>query len=94
MVLFQFKAGTSDETLADIFSQLAELKTKCEGIEYYAGGPYSSPENFNQGYTHGFLMTFRDAACRDAYLPHPEHEKVKAVVLANIVKAVAFDFEE
>jgi hypothetical protein len=41
-------------------------------------------------------MTFEDAASRDAYLPHPEHEKVKESVLAildgGLDGVVAFDF--
>jgi hypothetical protein len=42
-------------------------------------------------------MTFKTAADRNAYLPHPEHEKVKAKVLAildgGLDGVVAFDFE-
>ncbi len=37
-------------------------------------------------------MTFTDAAARDAYLPHPEHQRVVAEMLAPIVADVlAFD---
>ena len=33
---------------------------------------------FDQGFTHVFLVTFRDAAAREADLPHPAHmESVK-----------------
>jgi hypothetical protein len=42
-------------------------------------------------------MTFRDARARDAYLPHPAHEPVKAQVLALLAGGLdgvlAFDFE-
>ena len=37
------------------------------------------PRGSSQGYTHALIMTFTDAAARDAYLPHPENERVKAV---------------
>jgi hypothetical protein len=33
-----------------------------------------------RGFTHGFCMGFRDAAARDAYLPHPEHARVVQMV--------------
>jgi len=52
-----------------------------------------SDEGLNQGYTHGFLMTFESIAARNAYLPHPEHERVKAELLLYIDSVIAFDFE-
>lgn len=94
MVLLKFRSDVAEAAIEEMFRELAELKTKIDGIEYFAGGPYSSPEGFHQGYTHGFLMTFRDPAARDAYLPHPEHEVVKQKLLASIDAAVAFDFLE
>ena len=33
----------------------------------------SPPEGLDHGYTHCFIVTFDDAAGRDAYLPHPAH---------------------
>ena len=39
-------------------------------------------------------MTFESVEARDAYLPHPEHEVVKAVLLQCIVSVLVFDFEE
>ena len=73
------------------------MKGKVPGLLSFAGGPYSSPEGLNKGYSHAFHMTFADAEARDAYLPHPEHEKVKRVALAQLAGGidgvVAFDFE-
>jgi hypothetical protein len=55
-----------------------DLSESIDGIEDYVSGANMSPEGLNQGFTHGFVMTFKDAAARDAYLPHPEHERFKA----------------
>jgi hypothetical protein len=93
MVLLKFKQQVSPEKITELFNQLAELQQFIPGITYYAGGPYSSPEGLNQGYTHGFLMTFESVAARDAYLPHPEHARVKAALIACVDGAIAFDFE-
>ena len=93
MVLLKFKPKISPEKISELFSHLAELQQLIPGITYFAGGPYSSPEGLNQGYTHGFLMTFESVAARDAYLPHPEHERVKAALIACVDGAIAFDFE-
>ena len=93
IVLLKMKPQTPDATIAEIDNALAGLKNRISGILDYLWGPYSSDEGLNHGYTHGFIMTFDTTASRDAYLPHPEHEKVKTLVLEHVDGALAFDFE-
>jgi hypothetical protein len=93
IVLLEFKPEVNSEKISELFDQLAELQQLIPGITYFSGGPYSSSEGLNQGYTHGFLMTFESVEARDTYLPHPEHERVKAALLQCINGAIAFDFE-
>ncbi|WP_254173312.1 Dabb family protein [Planktothrix pseudagardhii] len=93
LVLLKFKPEVTPDQIDQIFTHLAELKNLIPGIIGFNGGPYSSPEGLNQGYTHGFIMTFETADHRDAYLPHPEHEKVKVMVLNYLDDLIAFDFD-
>ncbi len=93
MVLLKFKPETTSEKIADLLNQLGELQQLIPGITYYAGGAYSSHEGLNQGYNHGFLMTFESADARDFYLPHPEHERVKSAILECLDDFIIFDFE-
>lgn len=93
MVLLRFKADVSEATIGELFEQLQGLRERIDGITCFAGGPYASHEGLNAGYTHGFLMTFESPAARDAYLPHPEHERVKAAILPHVESVIAFDFE-
>ncbi len=93
LVLFKIKPAVATEKIAELFSQQAQLQHLIGGITYFAGGQYSSPEGLNQGYTHGFMITFESIDARDAYLPHPEHERVKAALLLCIDSVIAFDFE-
>jgi hypothetical protein len=92
IVLLKFKPEVSPDQIDQVFTNLAELKDLIPGIIAFNGGPYSSPEGLNQGYTHGLIITFETAAHRDAYLPHPEHEKVKAIILNYLDDLIAFDF--
>ena len=94
MVLFDFKEETTTSTIDTIFQELAGLKALCPGILHYAGGAYSSPEGMNGDFTHGFLMTFDSSENRDIYLPHPEHERVKSIILPHIQNVIAFDCED
>lgn len=97
LVVLKVKKGTKPEQVTRAFAELAGLKQKIPGLLSFAGGPYSSPEGLNGGFTHGFVMTFRDAKARDVYLPHPEHEKVKELILplleGGLAGVVAFDFD-
>ena len=93
VVLVKFKPG-QDQQAPALFAALAALQQKLPGMMSFRHGPNSSPEGLNQGFTHAFFMTFRDAAARNRYLDHPEHEKVKAEFLPSIENVIAFDFEE
>ena len=93
IALFKFKADTSPEQIDQVFQEIMDLSETIPGIEDYVSGPNTSSENLNDGFTHAFVMTFTDAAARDVYLPHPEHERVKASIFPHIEKVVVLDFE-
>lgn len=97
VVLMRFKPSTSGQKVREIFTALAGLRRVIPGLLDFSGGPYSSTEGLQQGFTHGFVMTFADAASRDAYIPHPEHEKVKNMLVpeldGGLKGVIAFDWE-
>jgi hypothetical protein len=93
IALIKFKEGTSEEQIGQLFDELLDITETIPGIEDYVSGTNTSPEGLNQGYTHGLIMTFTDAAARDAYLPHPEHERVKSLLMAHVDSLIVFDFE-
>jgi len=93
IALFKFKEGTTEDEVQRVLDELMELSENVPGIEDYVAGVNNSPEGFNKGFTHGFVMTFTDAAARDAYLPHPEHERAKATVLPLVGDVIILDFE-
>jgi Stress responsive A/B Barrel Domain len=93
IALFNFKAGTSQEQIDKVLEELLDLSEMVPGVQDYVAGTNNSPENLNQGFTHGFVMTFENVAARDAYLPHPDHERVKASVLPFIDSVLVLDFE-
>jgi hypothetical protein len=92
IALLQFKSGTSDAVVQTVIDELKRLTQVIPGIVDFSIGTNNSPEGLAGGLTHGFVMTFRDAAARDAYLPHPEHEKFVAFAVPHIEKIVVFDY--
>lgn len=75
IVIFKYKPTATDAQIEKVTQAFGELKNKIPGIVDFEHGINDSPENKNIGFTHVYLMTFEDAAARDAYLPHPEHKK-------------------
>jgi len=96
MVLLKIRRDVPPAQVERVFASIGALQRDIPGILAYSWGAYSSPEGMQRGYTHGFCMTFQDAQSRDAYLPHPLHEKVKEDVLAilegGIEGVLAFDY--
>jgi hypothetical protein len=93
VAIVKFKPGTSDEQITRSFEAIGKLRDVVPGILDYSWGANNSPEGLNQGFTHAFVMTFKNAAARDAYLPHPAHEKVKQLVLPHVESVIVFDYE-
>lgn len=90
--MFQFKKEITPDQIATCFKELAGMVGKIPGLQKVEHGPYESAEGLNEEFTHGFIMTFDSPESRDAYLPHPEHERVKDIVVPCLERVVVFDF--
>ncbi len=90
--MFQFKNEISDDKIKECFETMMQMVGKIPGLLRMEHGPYDSTEGLNDGYTHGFIMTFDSPESREAYLPHPIHEKVKDLVIPCLERVVVFDF--
>lgn len=91
--VFQFKQAVTDEQIAFCFKTMKEMVGQIPGLLDMEYGPYNSTEGLNEGFTHGFVMTFDSLASRDAYLPHPVHERAKEVVVPKLERVVVFDID-
>ena len=75
VVVFKYKATATAAQIEEVTQAFKALKNTIPGIVSFEYGVNNSPENLNKGFTHIYLLTFKDAAARDQYLPHPEHKK-------------------
>ena len=90
--MFQFTEGITDVQINECFTAMKAMIGKIPGFLEMECGPYDSSEGLNDGYTHGFIMTFESPEAREAYLPHPIHEAVKNLVIPRLERVVVFDF--
>ena len=74
VVVFKYSPDATEAQIQEITDALRDLKDKIPGIVSFEHGVNNSPEGKNQGFTHVYLITFENAAARDAYLPHPDHQ--------------------
>ena len=92
IVIMKFRPEVTPEQIDSLFGIIYSLQDRIPGIADVCGGRYSSPEGFNRGFTHGFIMTFRDEVARDKYLQHPDHMSAAQTLVPLIAESVAFDF--
>jgi hypothetical protein len=90
--VFKFKPTISEEQIMECFQSMKDMVEKIPGLLAMEYGSYNSDEGLNDDFTHGFIMTFDTPESRDAYLPHPLHEKVKELVVPRLERLVVFDF--
>ncbi|MBW2120857.1 MAG: Dabb family protein [Deltaproteobacteria bacterium] len=92
VVLFKFKAGTTEEELRAVENAFCALPGKIDAIHDFEWGTAVSVEGKARGFTHCFVVTFKSEADRDAYLPHPAHEEFRSIMAPHIEKALVLDY--
>ncbi len=92
VVLFKFKDSATPDQVKSVEDAFRALSTKVPTITGYEWGTNVSPENKNEGFTHCFVVTFKDKAGLDVYLPHPAHDEFKAVLRPYLDKVLVVDF--
>lgn len=92
VVLFKFKEGTAADQIQAVVDGFAALPRKIDAVVDFECGTDVSVEGKAEGFTHGFVVTFRDEAGRAAYLPHPAHQEFVKLVLPCVEKVLVFDY--
>jgi hypothetical protein len=75
VVVFRYKPDATEAQIQQVTDEFRSLKDRIPGIVAFEHGVNDSPEGKNLGFTHVYLLTFADAAARDTYLPHAEHQE-------------------
>ncbi len=74
VVMYKFKDDQLEERVQEVVDAFSALPKKIDAIIGYEHGTNVSREGKSEGFTHVFVVTFRDEAGRDAYLKHPAHD--------------------
>ena len=93
IVLLEWSPGTPHDVKVSAREMILGFSPKIDGIVSVVEGASVSPERLEDGLDYGFVITFIDAAARDAYLPHPVHVEFAELVWAHSAKVVVYDLE-
>jgi hypothetical protein len=91
-VFFSFKEESSEEDIQGVVDAFCELPAKIDEITDLRWGVNNSPEGLNDGFTHCFLLSFKDEAGRAAYLPHDAHAAFGNVLRPHNDKVFVVDY--
>lgn len=92
VVAFKFKSEASPARVAEVVREFRALQSKIPVIAAFETGTNVSPEGLDKGFTHGFILTFKTAADRDAYLVHPDHQAFGRLVGPVVADVFVIDF--
>ena len=92
VVLFKFKDSSTKEQVKQVEDAFRALPSKINTITDFEWGTDVSPEGKAQGFTHCFLVTFKDKAGLEVYIPHPAHKEFGNLAGPHFDKVMVIDF--
>lgn len=93
VVIFKFKETSSKAAVDSVVNSFMGLAKKIPVIKSMEWGLNDSPENFHQGFTHCFVLTFSSKKDRDeVYQKHPAHMEFQKVLGPHMEKVFVVDY--
>jgi hypothetical protein len=92
IVMYKFKDDLTAAQLQEVIDTFSALPKKVDTIIDFERGTNVSGEGKSEGFTHVFVVTFRDEKGRDAYLVHPAHQEYVTLARDKRDKVVVFDY--
>jgi len=92
VVMYKFKDDLTPAQLKEVIDTFAALPKKIDTIIGFEHGTNVSKEGKSEGFTHMFVVTFKNEADVAAYLVHPAHEAYVKIARDRREKVVVFDY--
>ena len=92
VVLLSFKEDAAAEEITKIEKAFAALPEKIDTIQDFEWGTNVSPEGKAKGFTHCFVVTFKDKAGLEVYLPHEAHQAFVSILKPSLNDVLVIDY--
>jgi hypothetical protein len=94
VVIFKFKETSSKSSVDSVVRAFVGLKDKISVIKKFEWGLNDSPENWHQGFTHCFILTFDNKYDRDViYQKHQAHLDFQKILGPHMDKVFVVDYK-
>ena len=92
VVSFKFKSTATPEEIKKVEDGFRDLKKKISQITSLEWGTNVSKENLDKGFTHCFIVTFKNDKDRDAYIAHSDHKAFVKIAHPVLEDVYVIDF--
>jgi hypothetical protein len=92
VVIFKFKDSSSEGDIKKVATTFAALYGKVPQVKAFEWGINNSPEHFNQGFTHCFMLTFSSEKDLADYQLDPAHKAFQMVLNPHMDKVFVVDY--
>lgn len=92
VVIFKFKDTSSPEDVQKVANTFYALKGQVPEIIAMEWGINNSPENFNQCFTHCFVLSYRSEKDLANYQENPAHKAFQEVLKPHMEKVFVVDY--
>ena len=92
VVSFKFKGTANPAEIKKVEQAFMALKKSIPQIVSFEWGTNVSKENHDKGFTHCFILTFKNEKDRDAYIEHPAHKEFGKLVGPTLDDVFVVDF--
>lgn len=92
IVMYQFKDDQTPAQVEEVVDAFGKMTKQIETVIEYEHGTNVSQEMKSEGFTHVFVVTFKDDAGRAIYLKHPAHDAYVMVVKGRREKVIVLDY--
>ena len=92
IVMYKFKDGVTAAQIQQVIDAFGGLPKQVATIIDYEAGTNVSTEGKSEGFSHVFVVTFKNEKDLAAYLTHPAHEAYVQVVRDKRDKVIVFDY--
>lgn len=92
VVLFKFKDGSSAADVQKVAEAFAGLYGKVPQVKSFEWGINNSPEKFNEGFTHCFILTFSAEKDLADYQLHHAHIEFQRILKPHMEKVFVVDY--
>lgn len=92
VVSFKFKKDAKPEEIQKIEKAFVGLKSKIREIQALEWGTDVGPEGLSKGFTHTWILQFKDVASLKTYIEHPDHVEFVKLLKPSLEDVFVMDF--